>query len=139
MTEIRRFYTTVQEMIGVTGTKNADDAYKTRMRGLIRQCSDTLETETDRRFDWRFDTIQHAAWLIADGGDLFDGYTVALRDELQAITGLTNAGTVITSDLYRLIKPVGGATAYYTRLTRTDENTWSRSAAIPAGQDIIIS
>lgn len=91
-----RYYTSVAELKSVMGTTNAEAAATQRLRRLIREASRHLEEYTHRRFDWRVETINHTARHLSDKGDLINSTRLALRQDCQSVTAVTNLGTVVT-------------------------------------------
>lgn len=105
-----------------------EPAFYQSILDLLAGASSLIESQCDRRFDHRIETINHDARQQASGGDVV-GRALVLRDDLLSVTEIVNNGVTLAPSDYLLI-PQGNRAPCKTliQLTQTYSAwTWADS------------
>jgi hypothetical protein len=112
--------------------------FEEKLRFTILAASRWLTNFTDRRFDWRYQTLWHNARSTARGGDV-SGARLILADDLQEITELKNGdGADIASSAY-LLEPQRHANAKTMVMLINTELSWTSGIDRPVEMSINVT
>lgn len=105
-----RSYLKIADAKKLLNTQNTSSSFEDKLLDLILEASRLLETETNRRFDRRFETVRRSARAAGNGGDVYDSNVLEAGDDLQAVSSITNGdGVAIDLDDIELRRSRGAA------------------------------
>jgi hypothetical protein len=133
------FFVDVQKNMN---TDLEEDAFKERVRDLIREVSVLVETRCDRRFDHRIETLYHNSRHIDRGGDVTnDGLTLMLKDDLQEVTQVMGNGSLVDPTYYGVMpssKTVAHPFHYGAEMVVAN-SYWSSYIGTPASRSLAVT
>lgn len=120
---------TFSDYARTVGTDTVDPDAKERIRELIEAASESVELETNRRFDRRFEARDYNARNETDGGDIAnDGYLVLGDDLITAVDLFNNHTESVAAEDYALFPQESSAPAKWgVKLRGTGYWTWDAS------------